>query len=384
MAVTTYYVNANIGTLDAQNAWVNDANAFDGSTTTVASMGGTSSSSSGALVGRGTTAPTSGNAITQVRARIYAGGNTTGTRSWSSYVTLSTPTGGWDWTKVSQLESRAYNTFDPGFNTYVYTDITTASNAQNLGTVQAANLSSGGADSGNLARVDIEVTTSDSGTLSTDLFSTTFTSPAASFTRTHTTDAVKRKATTVSHTTSANKKRATTVSHTTSANKKKTFTLSHTTDAFKKLRFTIAHTTDAFRRLPTKVYSKEGKLTLPTNDTNLASIYTTTEEANVLTTDSVYTTLTGSGYVIHQYKDQSPNLAYTISLSWTGKSNTNAIDSPVNLQIYNRTTTAWETLATNDTATAGTNFTLSGTVTTGLSDYYDAQGWVSARVWRQI
>lgn len=76
------------------------------------------------------------------------------------------------------------------------------------------------------------------------------------FTRTHSTDSIKRKATVVSHTTSANKRTALTRSHTTSANKKKAAnTLSHTTDSLVRRRLTLAHSTDSNKRKADNVLS---------------------------------------------------------------------------------------------------------------------------------
>lgn len=147
MATNTYYFDASIaGPTDADAIWTNDANAFDGSTSTVATAGNGAgaigSESSKFLYGAGTTAPTSGSNITQVRARIYhspqnnAGSftgvtkiytaslaETIGTITTSStsagyiaYVTLSTPSGGWTWTKVNELEVKTYQTASSAAN----------------------------------------------------------------------------------------------------------------------------------------------------------------------------------------------------------------------------------------------------------------------------
>lgn len=128
----TYYLNASdAGPTDAGSAWTNDANAFDGSTSTYAEVVTTAN----ALTGQGSNAPTSGDPISQVRGRAYgcAGGTTpVGNASfyysavslgvanypvtaatcvsgfgWSSYTTLSTPSGGWTWQKVNDLEVRS-------------------------------------------------------------------------------------------------------------------------------------------------------------------------------------------------------------------------------------------------------------------------------------
>lgn len=139
-ASTQYFSAAASGTssycLDGSDAaandvyanWTDDANAFDCSTSTYAY---TSTLSTNLLKAEGTDAPTSGSTITQVEARaygavqipgdyidvgIYTDGAAelissglsidTGSPGWTSYTTLSTPTGGWTWQKVNDLETQ--------------------------------------------------------------------------------------------------------------------------------------------------------------------------------------------------------------------------------------------------------------------------------------
>lgn len=125
---TYYFDGSDAAASDSGSDWSNVTNADDGSTATVASNSTTSSS---ILKIEGTNAPASGATITQVRARVYGslnsgtineqvliktdGGSETlatitdvpSTSGWSSYATLSTPTGGWTWAKIQALESEA-------------------------------------------------------------------------------------------------------------------------------------------------------------------------------------------------------------------------------------------------------------------------------------
>lgn len=95
----TYYFDASdAGPTDSGAVWTDDANAFDGSTATVAS---TSDTNNNALVGEGTTAPTSGSTIAYVEFRQYAG--TSASQSWQDWVPLKAPSGGWTWQKVNDL-----------------------------------------------------------------------------------------------------------------------------------------------------------------------------------------------------------------------------------------------------------------------------------------
>lgn len=138
--ISSYYFDvSDAGPTDSGSAWTNDANAFDGSTATSATSSVSSSTSSNFLFGEGTNAPTSGNTISQVRARIYGHnavttfftvrasiytnglaellGTANGpgeTSDWGSYVTLSTPSGGWTWQKVNDLEVKIWGDGDLG------------------------------------------------------------------------------------------------------------------------------------------------------------------------------------------------------------------------------------------------------------------------------
>ena len=157
-ALTTVYFDGSLGITDARNAWTNDANAFNGDTTTFATAGGTQSPASGALVGAGTSGSiSSGSTILSVRARLYGGGPTT--RTWGSWVTLTAPTGGWTSANIKALEARIYTDLSPSLTGMVKARITTAGNAENLGTVQAGTDSPNTPDGANVGRVEIEVST---------------------------------------------------------------------------------------------------------------------------------------------------------------------------------------------------------------------------------
>lgn len=162
--VATYAFDAHLNTVpgtpdDPNSVWTNDANGFDGSTATITTTTTAGSTASNYLYGKGTAAPASGGAITQVRVRIYSAaavditaahvytaglaqdlGTATSAvagSTWGSYVVLTTPTGGWSWSVVQQLEVKAY--------------------------WQGTNIS------GKLARIEIEVTST--GSLLTDVVS---------------------------------------------------------------------------------------------------------------------------------------------------------------------------------------------------------------------
>jgi len=92
-----------------------------------------------------------------------------------------------------------------------------------------------------------------------------------------------------------------------------------------------------------KLYTRGDEANLPINDNDLTA-YSAQEVINVADSDDVWVTQTATGeYAIHQYKEFAPltgqNECY---VQWEGQSN--AFTSPVFLQIYNQTTSTWETL----------------------------------------
>jgi hypothetical protein len=164
--VESYYFDASVsGPTDAQAVWTNDSNVFDGSLISgdsyTSSLG---SDSNNALLGAGTTAPTSGLDITQVRARVYGYRTTsnilnaavytaskgellgtpvndTNPADWGNYVTLSTPTGGWTWTKASQLEVYLYNTVQASIVFTRQVDLEVTSGTEDVAVTAEANVS---------------------------------------------------------------------------------------------------------------------------------------------------------------------------------------------------------------------------------------------------
>lgn len=129
MLPVTYYFDGHTSILDPDNAWTNDAQAFDNDDATYAYTsldGGTGISGNNQLRGTGTTAPASnGGVISKVEARVRGFGATNnpinvairnGTQTlgsctvqspnaaWGAYSQLTTtPTGGWTWSKLREL-----------------------------------------------------------------------------------------------------------------------------------------------------------------------------------------------------------------------------------------------------------------------------------------
>ena len=104
---------------------------------------------------------------------------------------------------------------------------------------------------------------------------------------------------------------------------------------------------------------------------------------NVATEDNIYVEQSANlEYSIFQFKNQHSNDTGRPIITWIGRSNLAPSSSTVYLQIYNRTTSLWETLTSNNSAGADTKFTLTATVSGTLSDYYDVSNWISYRVYQ--
>lgn len=99
----TYYFDASdAGPTDSGGVWTNDANAFDQDGAIPSTFAYTLTDDS-PLEGTGTTAPTTGDPIIFVEARVYGGGSQ-GKPSWTNWFKLLLPSGGWTWQRVNDLE----------------------------------------------------------------------------------------------------------------------------------------------------------------------------------------------------------------------------------------------------------------------------------------
>ncbi|MEB3215388.1 MAG: hypothetical protein VKN72_03875, partial [Nostocales cyanobacterium 94392] len=127
---TSYYFDgSDVAVSDPNSVWANDSNATNGNTANGANTSTNGSTSSNYLMAEGTTSPTSGGTINRVVGAIYSTGNTNPgqvniytnglgellgsvlnnrTTDGYSYVELSTPSGGWTWQKLNDLEFKAF------------------------------------------------------------------------------------------------------------------------------------------------------------------------------------------------------------------------------------------------------------------------------------
>jgi len=129
-------------------------------------------------------------------------------------------------------------------------------------------------------------------------------------------------------------------------------------------------------------HTKGDKTTLPTTTADLDTLYTDQEEIDVSTDDETYVNVEGSNYLIHQHAKVNSNKS-ALSIKWNGQSTLALSSSTVYLQIYNFNTSSWETLSSNNSASANTDFNLTGSKTTNLTYYYDSDNYCYVRVYQE-
>lgn len=125
-------------------------------------------------------------------------------------------------------------------------------------------------------------------------------------------------------------------------------------------------------------------MSLPADNTNLETDYTCGEYQLVAVDDNEYVRQTADDeFAVQQFKDRFDETNSILLVQWKGKMGFNTSDSTAYLQIYNYDTTSWETLDTDNSTSAGTEFVLSGSKDSSVSDYYDGSNWVSCRVYQE-
>jgi len=130
-------------------------------------------------------------------------------------------------------------------------------------------------------------------------------------------------------------------------------------------------------------YSREANAALPSTDSVLGTLFTTTGYSNVTDDDNVYEDQAATDqYAIFLFKNRGEFNTDDIEVSWRGKTNIAPSTSTVFLQIYDHNLATWETLDSDAATAADTEFELTGAKTSSQSDYYDDNLWVTCRVYQ--
>lgn len=129
-------------------------------------------------------------------------------------------------------------------------------------------------------------------------------------------------------------------------------------------------------------YTRGNYAALPTNDTDLETTYTAQDVTDVATSDNVRVNQAAQGeFAVHQFKNFVGAKTQVI-LTCETQTDFSPASSTVYLQIYNRITPGWETVASNNTSAANTDFTLTANMA-DLTNYKDGSNVISCRVYQQ-
>lgn len=160
---------------------------------------------------------------------------------------------------------------------------------------------------------------------------------------------------------------------------------SKTQTATSRVANTITKTQPTIGSITTENYTYASVTSVPTDASDLTNKFLAADDISVGTDDGNYFTLAGANtYNVIQFKYQNPNGNSTdqIALTLKGKSAKATSTTTAYLQIYNYSSLAWETLASNSSTAANTVFTLSATQSASPAHYYTAGNWVAVRMYQ--
>lgn len=128
-------------------------------------------------------------------------------------------------------------------------------------------------------------------------------------------------------------------------------------------------------------YTRGNYAALPSGTTDLETSYSEQDYLDVDTNNDVRVNQSSvAEYAIHQFKDYV-GAAASCTLTWEGQTNQACTWSPVVLQIYNLNTPGWETVDSDSTTDADTDFTLTANIP-DLTNYVEANGTITCRVYQ--
>jgi len=115
----------------------------------------------------------------------------------------------------------------------------------------------------------------------------------------------------------------------------------------------------------------------------LENAFSDSDYDDVETDNAVRVSQSATGeYSAFLFKDKNTS-QQQINVTWNGQTDRAPSDSTVYLQIYNRDTTSWETIDSDDATGADTDFDLEGEVSADLGDYFDANFEIACRVYQE-
>ena len=134
---------------------------------------------------------------------------------------------------------------------------------------------------------------------------------------------------------------------------------------------------------PIQVYSRGDVAVLPTGVADMETNFSAQDIIDVASDDDTFVSQTATGeFAVFKFNDLNES-GHGVTAYWKGKSNVAAGTSTVYLQIYNYDTVGWETLDSDNSTGAGTEFTLQGTIALAdVADYVDSTNYFHFRVYQ--
>jgi hypothetical protein len=129
-------------------------------------------------------------------------------------------------------------------------------------------------------------------------------------------------------------------------------------------------------------YSRGEYASLPSGIADLSTPYIAQDYVDVNTKDGTRVNVSAADgkYAIHQFSDYIGSES-AVNLRWEGQSSQAPSISQVNLQVYNVDSSTWETVASNNTAAADTDFVLAYKVADTTN--YVSDGVIVCRVYQE-
>jgi hypothetical protein len=128
-------------------------------------------------------------------------------------------------------------------------------------------------------------------------------------------------------------------------------------------------------------YTKGDYASLPTDTADLETPYSEQEVLDVATNDGTRVSQSATGeFAIHQFKDWVGS-ANSCTITWEGQTNCPPSLSTVYLQIFNPLNPSWDTLDTDNTSAADTDFTL--TVSIPDLTNYKSVNQITCRIFQE-
>lgn len=122
----------------------------------------------------------------------------------------------------------------------------------------------------------------------------------------------------------------------------------------------------------------------PTTGVSVTNNFSNVNASDVDGDDGDYFIEYGSEYMIREYKKKWINNTDVPTFTWRGRSTVSTIVSPMLVQIYNQNSAAWETLAVANKVPADTDFSVTVSQTTNVSNYYDSNLIVTFRSYQLV